>query len=145
MATLKQSEVRQRAATALSAAGFRESVFSYGEFGNEPNSLGDEVFVVGITQTGLVKQRHRTSSPGLVINTELTVKISEKLKPKAKVSSYDAGLDSLQAAWVAVMGMSRADINLQIGAIRAPEILRPSREWVSYSFTVVVQHLVALS
>lgn len=142
MAALKRSTIRQRVASAVAALDdYTESVHDYDHIGEDPNSYRNKSFAVGCLSSAPSNSRQRLTE-GALVHTLIGVRSTYKLRPKDRITSVDEALDGQGDIIKAVMGMSVADLNLEVAELRRPAGI--GGEWFFVESIFRIQHFLAL-
>jgi len=141
MATLARSALRQRVAAAIAAlSGYDESRTPMALFFRDPNSRRHGAFAAAVADSSPLT---RQVSSLAQVETVIDVSVGWKLKPKDQVASIDAGLDAQEAVSVAVLGMSLANVQINLQRL-GPPVLNESGEWMRLDLSFRAVHLCAI-
>lgn len=132
MAALSVKNVRTRLQTAIAAVSGWNVSRSVGDvFGLDPNSFAHQAFAVDAVSTtdlGNSRQHAGQLSEGARCVSEIRVRWSYRLKPKAQSASLDAAYDAESEIRLAVMSVSRT--NLHVRFLSAGRVIEPRGEWL---------------
>ena len=132
MAALSVKDVRVRLQTAIAAlSGWRVSRSVGDVFGLDPNTYAHQAFSVdalSTTDLGNSRQNSAVLSEGARCSSELRVRWSYRLKPKAQSDSLNSAYDAEALVRVAAMGVSRANLHLRY--LSAQRTIESRGEWL---------------
>tara|TARA_R110000824_G_scaffold176239_1_gene355111 strand:+ start:6361 stop:6780 length:420 start_codon:yes stop_codon:yes gene_type:complete len=133
---LALSTIRTRVATALTAAGFRESRFGYELFGSDPQHVQHKTFSVGLTTTAAEPRRRGQ----LAVHTVVSIKWSARVRADAQVSDYGAALDLEETIVAAVRGASKVNM-FSLDYVSTPQReIAPTGDWFIGRVDFQAQH-----
>lgn len=99
MASKTVRQLREDVTTRLlTLSGWKESRVSPDNFGRDADSLAHKCFAVHPIKTDDLRQYRGRPTEGVLVETELEVKYSWRMAPKAMSDSYDDALDGEQSA-----------------------------------------------
>ena len=148
MATLERSAIRQRIATAVGGlSGYAESRWVPEHFGLDPSGLLHKSFAVayggGAPAPFSAGQRQRLTE-GFRQASRFSVRVCYRLRGDAQRADYDTALDGLGIIQKTVIGVSSADLHIQIESDAAPEISLTG-EWFLGRLVFTCYHRIALA
>ena len=148
MATLERSAIRQRIATAVGTlSGYSQSRWVPEHFGLDPSGLLHKSFAVayggGAPAPFSAGQRQRLSD-GFRQASRFSVRVCYRLRGDAQISDYDSALDGLGLLQLTVMGVSMADLHIQIDGDTSPEVWRTG-EWFLGRLNFLCYHRLPLT
>ena len=146
MAVLSVKDLRARLQTALAAlSGWRAARTVGDVFGLDPNSYAHQAFAVDAVSTtdlGNSRQHAGTLSEGARCVSEIRVRWTYRLKPKAQSDSLSSAYDAETAIRVAVMGVARSNLHLRY--LSAARIIEPRGEWLIGDLRFSAIHTLSL-
>lgn len=132
MSALAPAAVRLRIDAAIAlVSGFSRSRFGYEVFGQDARVLAHGAYAVGITQTTAHRADVRqVRAAGLMVESEISVRMSANYRADAQVTDSDIGLSLEVLMLHAVMGASL--VNLHVSYVDSSrEITNDAEFWLS--------------
>ncbi len=132
MSALSVKDVRTRLQTSIAAVSGWNVSRSVGDvFGLDPNTYAHKAFAVDAVSTtdlGNSRQHANFLSEGARCVSEIRVRWSYRLKPKAQSASLGSAYDAESQIRVAVMGVARTNLHLRF--LTAGRVIEPRGEWL---------------
>lgn len=129
----------------LTLSGWRESRVAPDNFGRDADSLAHKCFVVFPTSSDDMRAYRGKPAEGLLVETEVIVRYSWRLAPKAMADSYDEALDGEQAIVNVLMVYDQTwPLSYKIQFMNTERSATPAGEWVIGSLKFKVLHQLPL-
>lgn len=142
MAAVTLAQVRQRFASALMAAGWRESPFAADNFPGDAQPAAHKSFSVVVSQvqpiTPAMGVRGRTG--GCTVNSTVSVRFLFRVRADGQVDDYDSAMDEEQAGISAILATSNRT-DLHISFVRSSrQLVDGDGTWCAGSMEFLTTH-----
>lgn len=148
MATLTVEEIRQRVATVIKDhdGAWRESPRHYDAFPADPGHFAHKAYAVGAPGTEfespMESVRHKRGEDGGLVDTQIGVRWTYRIKIDGGVKAYDAMLASEALLLKALTGISLVSMHFWVTSLtRSPT---GNHEWLLGQLLCVARHRIAI-